>query len=79
LRRGRGSHRRTTLSGTKANQLAGELVGGCGSREGAIRNRILAVPNRLCDLTAKHSVALRRELREALTEAADQCSGARLL
>jgi hypothetical protein len=35
------------------------------------RNRILAIPTRLKDLTARQSVTLTQELRAALTELAD--------
>jgi phage terminase Nu1 subunit (DNA packaging protein) len=37
----------------------------------AFRNRILSVPNRMCDLSARQSVTLTQELRVALTELAD--------
>jgi hypothetical protein len=37
----------------------------------AFRNRILAIPNRVKDLSARQSVALTVELRSALTELAD--------
>jgi phage terminase Nu1 subunit (DNA packaging protein) len=37
----------------------------------AFRNRVLAVPSRVRDLSARQSVSLTQELRTALTELAD--------
>jgi phage terminase Nu1 subunit (DNA packaging protein) len=65
------------LTETKARQLRGELVEASEvetfwrSKLRAFRNRILAVPGRMCDLNARQSVILSQELRAALTELAE--------
>jgi phage terminase Nu1 subunit (DNA packaging protein) len=66
-----------TLTETKAKQLAGELVEASEveafwrSKLKAFRNRVLAVPSRLRDLTPRQNVTLTQELRAALTELAE--------
>jgi phage terminase Nu1 subunit (DNA packaging protein) len=66
-----------TLAEVKAKQLSGELVEASEvealwtSKLRAFRNRILAIPSRVRDLSARQSVSLTHELRGALTELAD--------
>ena len=66
-----------TLAEVKAKQLAGELIevdqvrATWTAKIKAVRGRILAVPSRLRDLTARQNVTLTQELRAALTELAD--------
>jgi phage terminase Nu1 subunit (DNA packaging protein) len=66
-----------TLAETKAKQLAGELVEASEveklwtSKLRSFRNRILAIPSRLKDLSARHSASLTNELRACLTELAE--------
>lgn len=65
------------MTEAKAKQLAGELVEAAEvealwtSKLKLFRNRILAIPSRLKDLSARQSVSLTQELRAALTELAD--------
>jgi phage terminase Nu1 subunit (DNA packaging protein) len=67
-----------SLAEAKVGQLRGELVEAAEvervwtTKLWAIRNRILAIPNRLRDLSPKQSVVLTREQRDALTELADR-------
>jgi phage terminase Nu1 subunit (DNA packaging protein) len=65
------------LAEAKAAQIRGETVPVAEvetfwrSKLKAFRNRVLAVPGRVKDLTARQSVILTQELRAALTELAD--------
>jgi phage terminase Nu1 subunit (DNA packaging protein) len=65
------------LATTKAAMLRGELVEASEveafwqGKLRAFRNRVLAIPNRVRDLSARQSVTLTSELRAALTELAD--------
>ena len=65
------------LTETKARQLAGALVEVAEvesywrAKLRAFRNRVLAIPSRVRDLSARQSVMLTQELRAALTELAD--------
>lgn len=67
----------TALTEAKAKQLAGELVEVAKvetfwrSKLKAFRNRILAIPSRVRDLSARQNVTLTQELLAALTELAD--------
>ncbi|MGC2409012.1 MAG: hypothetical protein WA441_03160 [Methyloceanibacter sp.] len=75
--RGKLAEAQATLTEAKAKQLAGELVEAAEvealwtSKLKLFRNRILAIPSRLKDLSARQSVSLTQELRAALTELAD--------
>ncbi|MGA8688602.1 MAG: hypothetical protein WB662_01510 [Methyloceanibacter sp.] len=66
-----------TLAEVKAKQLTGELVEvaeveALWTRNlRSMRNRVLAIPSRVKDLSARQSVALGEELRAAPTELAD--------
>jgi phage terminase Nu1 subunit (DNA packaging protein) len=66
-----------TLAEVKARQLAGELVEieavetFWRSKLKAFRNRVLAVPSRVRDLSARQNVTLTLELRACLDELAD--------
>jgi phage terminase Nu1 subunit (DNA packaging protein) len=66
-----------TLAEVRAAQLAGETVPKAEvekhwtAKLRAFRNRILAVPGKLRDLSARQNVILTTELRAALTELAD--------
>jgi phage terminase Nu1 subunit (DNA packaging protein) len=63
------------LTETKAKQLRGELIEVSEvetfwrSRLKAFRNRVLAVPSRVRDLSARQNVMLTQELRAALDDA----------
>ena len=65
------------LATTKAAKMRGELVEASEvetfwrGKLQAFRNRVLAVPSRLRDLTARQNVTLTQELRSALHELAD--------
>lgn len=64
------------LTEVKAKQLAGELIEASEvetfwrSKLKAFRNRVLAVPSRVKDLSVRQSATLTQELRAALTELA---------
>ena len=66
-----------SLNETKAKQLAGELVEATEvealwtRKLRGFRNRVLAAPGKVRDLTARQNVTLTQELRAALTELAD--------
>jgi len=66
-----------TLAETKAKQLTGELVDASAVEQfwkaklRAFRNRVLSIPSRVRDLSARQNVILTQELRGALTELAD--------
>ena len=66
-----------TLAEVKAKQLAGELVEVEAvetfwrSKLKQFRNRMLAVPSRVRDRSARQSVTLTQELRDALAELAN--------
>lgn len=66
------------LAEAKAAQLRGELVEVAGVEAFwkrkliAFRNRVLAVPSCVRDLSARQNMTLTQELRAALTELADQ-------
>jgi hypothetical protein len=65
------------LNEMRAKQLSGELVEASEvetfwrSKLKSFRNRVLAVPTRLRDLTPPQNVVLTRELRGALDDLAD--------
>jgi phage terminase Nu1 subunit (DNA packaging protein) len=65
------------LAEAKAAQLRGETLPVAEieklwtSKLRAFRNRVLAIPSRIKDLSARQSVSLTQELRAALTELAD--------
>ena len=71
-----------SLAEVKAGALAGTLVGADDveklwrSKLKAFRSRLLAIPGRLGTLPARQSVTLTQEIRAALTELADDDSGA---
>jgi terminase small subunit / prophage DNA-packing protein len=77
ISRGKLAEAQATLAETKAKQLAGELVDAAEvertwtSACKAIRSRVLAVVDRVRDLTAKQRTKLTAELRSALNELAD--------
>lgn len=68
------------LAETKAKQLAGELIEVAEvetfqrGKLKAFRNRILAIPHRVKDLTARQNAAMTQELRAALDELAEDKS-----
>jgi phage terminase Nu1 subunit (DNA packaging protein) len=80
LARERLGQAQATLAEAKAGQLRGELVEESEveafwrSKLKAFRNRVLAVPSRVRDLTARQDVMLTQELRAALTELADDAT-----
>jgi phage terminase Nu1 subunit (DNA packaging protein) len=69
-----------TLTETKAKQLAGELVPTdevetlWRGKLKAFRNCVLAIPGRVQYLSARQTVVLTQELREALNELADDAA-----
>src|ERR1700687_237376 len=76
--RGRLGQAQGDLTETKAQELRGELVEASEvetfwrTKLKAFRNRVLAIPHRVEYLSARQTLTLTQELREALTELATQ-------